>query len=333
MSATHYPKRGLTLGIMYGTTNAIEKTILGKLESITGEAAHPLLLPGMLAELELARHIQLVENNINEVESKIFELNFASSRAKDYCRSEIERRSELKRTAWLDLSYLRNFLMTWNTQLLKMVEHEKWLTRAIYTVTPAQNVASSRSPAVIAETKDLVGEWDTVAEDIEEEETDEKEEVPSANFEKASEIPVSQESPFHDHMLPPYQDSEHSESSEDSSTTLIPVEEDIRAPSKLRESHATWEFAEEARTEPSERGAQELIYPERARETYAKQMCETGEKISVRLAAIRDEYDEKIRDCTMRVEGMAMATQWVSIFWRPLQSLALTANSHKARPP
>lgn len=76
--------------------------------------------------------------------------------------------------------------MTWNTQLLKMVEHEKWLTRAIYTVTPAQNVTCSRSPAVIAETKDLVGEWDPVAEDIKEEETDKKEEVQSANFEKAS---------------------------------------------------------------------------------------------------------------------------------------------------
>lgn len=134
-------------------------------------------------------------------------------------------------------------------------------------------------------------------------------------------------------MLPPYQDSEHSESSEDSSTTLFPIEEDIQAPSKLRESHATWKFAKEARTEPSERGARKLIYPERARETYAKQMSETGEKISARRAAIRDEYDEKIRDCTMRVEGMAMATQWVSILWRPLQSLALTANSHKARPP
>jgi hypothetical protein len=42
-----------------------------------------------------------------------------------------------------------------------------------------------------------------------------------------------------------------------------------------------------------------------------EQMHEVGEKIQNRLAAIRDEYDEKIRDCTMRVDGMAMATQWV----------------------
>lgn len=41
------------------------------------------------------------------------------------------------------------------------------------------------------------------------------------------------------------------------------------------------------------------------------QMRKVGEKIRLRLAAIRDDYDEKIRDCTMRIDGMAMATQWV----------------------
>lgn len=35
-------------------------------------------------------------------------------------------------------------------------------------------------------------------------------------------------------------------------------------------------------------------------------------KIRNRLQDIIDEYDDKIRDCTMRVDNMAMATQWVS---------------------
>jgi hypothetical protein len=41
------------------------------------------------------------------------------------------------------------------------------------------------------------------------------------------------------------------------------------------------------------------------------QMRRAGRRIKDRLEAIIDEYEEKIRDCTMRVEGMAMATQWV----------------------
>jgi hypothetical protein len=34
-------------------------------------------------------------------------------------------------------------------------------------------------------------------------------------------------------------------------------------------------------------------------------------KIQDRLHAIIEEYEEKIRECTMRVDGMAMSTQWV----------------------
>jgi hypothetical protein len=65
---------------------------------------------------------------------------------------------------------------------------------------------------------------------------------------------------------------------------------------------------------------------------YIQQMRRTGERIKVRLAAIRDEYDEKIRDCTMRVDGMAMATQWVN----SLNETALYQADHrspKAKPP
>lgn len=39
---------------------------------------------------------------------------------------------------------------------------------------------------------------------------------------------------------------------------------------------------------------------------------QTGQKIKDRIQGIIDEYDDKIRDCTMRVDGMAMATQWAS---------------------
>ncbi|CZR63864.1 uncharacterized protein PAC_13761 [Phialocephala subalpina] len=46
--------------------------------------------------------------------------------------------------------------------------------------------------------------------------------------------------------------------------------------------------------------------PERTKNT----MRRAGRKIRDRLQAIIDEYEDKIRDCTMRLEGMAMATQW-----------------------
>lgn len=39
----------------------------------------------------------------------------------------------------------------------------------------------------------------------------------------------------------------------------------------------------------------------------------TSSLIKERLQELVEELDEKIEDCTMRVEGMAMATQWVSL--------------------
>jgi Mg2+ and Co2+ transporter CorA len=35
-----------------------------------------------------------------------------------------------------------------------------------------------------------------------------------------------------------------------------------------------------------------------------------GKRIQRRLDAIYEEYEDKIRDCSMRLDGMAMATQW-----------------------
>ena len=41
-------------------------------------------------------------------------------------------------------------------------------------------------------------------------------------------------------------------------------------------------------------------------------MCHTSRKIKSRVREIIHEYHEKIRECALRVDGMAMATQWVS---------------------
>jgi hypothetical protein len=49
---------------------------------------------------------------------------------------------------------------------------------------------------------------------------------------------------------------------------------------------------------------------------------QTGQKIKDRIQGIIDEYDDKIRDCTMRVDGMAMATQWA----RPTSTTVVSFN-------
>jgi hypothetical protein len=43
------------------------------------------------------------------------------------------------------------------------------------------------------------------------------------------------------------------------------------------------------------------------------QMKRTGIMIKDRLQSLIEEYDEKIEECSMRVDGMAIATQWVQL--------------------
>jgi Mg2+ and Co2+ transporter CorA len=137
-----------------------------------------------LVEIELLRHTRLVEANIVQVETKIFELDVVPGATEGGGEKENRRRNEAKRSAWLNLSYLRNSLITWHVELGKIMTHSNALKSL--------------------DGKDSVNIDDTI-------------------------------------------------------------------PWALRE---------------------------------------VGEKIRLRLETIRREYDEKIRHCTMRLDGMAMATQW-----------------------
>jgi hypothetical protein len=217
---------------MYGSSPELEKSLLKRLRSITTEAAHPLILPGIIAELELIRHTQLVESSINEVEARIFELNFQSSKSRDMLRKEVETRNQLKRTSWLDLSYLRNSISTWHKQLRKMTDF-----------------------------------------------VDAHEETESQTC--GSELPTDVDFNLHqlyDTKMIEGRDSEHKH---DGST----LHQDV---SQIRSS---WMYKND--------------------QEYKLEMRRVGAKIKNRLISILDNYDEKIRDCTMRMDGMVMATQWV----------------------
>jgi hypothetical protein len=261
LSATHYPGSGLTLGILYGSTFAIEKTVLQRLQSISFEAAHPTLLLGICAELELSRHTQLIENSVNDIETKIFDLNFQSGNVNRFSRIELEKRNIDKRTAWLDLTYLCNSITTWNTQLLKVAEHTEALNKELYT-TP--EIATSSTPDV------------NYADNH------------TKTQSRLDNIPPRMER--HPRLLEGKE--KHHYDLRYSSVNQM---------KRLRTLDMTWPHDECINLPPY---CKEY-------DIRREEMQRVSKKIAGRITAIRDEYDEKIRDCTMCVDGMAMATQWV----------------------
>jgi hypothetical protein len=112
----------------------MEKEALNRLAGAREYAFHPLLLPGIFAELERERMVKIVESTIDRLEETIYELDTGSSLG-DACRSTPESGHPagaryVRRTVWLNVTFLRNRLRIWRTQLLKMTEHvEELLVR------------------------------------------------------------------------------------------------------------------------------------------------------------------------------------------------------------
>jgi hypothetical protein len=257
LAATHFPHCGLTFAILFGCSLSIEREVLKRLSFSIPEAVHPLLVPGVFAEIERARHLHVVEATIDELEGKIFELEFHSVEAEAMRRDELERRNQEKRSIWLDTTYLRNNLISWSRQLAKMANHADELEDTIYR--PIWHRNSSQN-------------WRT---------------------RRLNERAMKSEPDLAAHR------EGYPESGGLNSGVITHMIENPAGPSGLIPPKDSAEYDLEK-----------------------MQLFRYGHKIKGRLEAIIDEYDDKIRDCSMRVDGMAMATQWVSgiraVSWRYL---------------
>lgn len=208
-TATFFPHCGLTFGILFGCPFSIEKQIVNRLSYATKEAGHPLLIPGIFAELERNRQVHIIESAIDEVETRILTVDSSPEEMDAMSTSMKETENRAKRAQWLDTTYLRNQLVNWNTQLKKLAGHS--------------------------------------------------DELSNIDFRQ-------------------------------------------QEPDKPRSCDS---------------GQDDWLKNEECTGTSRAHLRRVGVKIRDRVQEIIDEYDAKIRDCTMRVDGMAMATQWVryTISW------------------
>ncbi|RSL99888.1 hypothetical protein CDV31_012022 [Fusarium ambrosium] len=257
LTATYFPHCKLTFAIMFGCPISTEKQVLQRLGKVKAEADHPLLMPGILVELERQRHVCLVDNTINELETQILEIDMLSEDLELMSTEEQARRKQAKRAAWLDTTYLRDQLSNWIVNLEKLQNHADELNHTIFkmsTTGPASAVVTGyRGP----------------------------QEPPSEVF------------PDHCSRTPKFLSYEEP-------TDWIDLSED----GEKGKAYELYPLETEFCKPPSQ--------PRQPLETDKVQdaMERAGNKIKSRLRDIIDEYHEKVRDCTMRVDGMAMATQW-----------------------
>lgn len=258
LTATYFPHNGLTFAILFGCSLTVEKESLGRLSFAMSEAAHPLLMSGIFAELERTRQLPIVESTIDELETRIFQLDFQSS-SMEIPEAEAEIQNKQKRSAWLDTTYLRNSLVSWSTQLAKICQHVDELNNGTFRSTNMK----------IASTD----------EDIALDEISAQRPTGNLGLGHASHFERYKKAILDDNL-------EYRNFGLDDEETMV-YEQDISESSRSRRI----------------RGSNNL-------EEKSEKLRRTGHKIKDRIQGIIDEYDDKIRDCTMRVDGMAMATQW-----------------------
>ncbi|KAK1829013.1 hypothetical protein QBC39DRAFT_357823 [Podospora conica] len=200
LTVTYFPSRRLTFAVLFGCSREQEKMVISRLKKAGDDVAHPMLLPGIVAELERKRQFDVVEDMINEIETQIWQLTsetVATWNQHDTTKAE---RNKQKTQTWLDMSFSRNFLQAQMRLLMRMRKHV------------------SKFPGLIKEQSETA-------------------------------------------------------SSDSETVTVVEGERLLDSDSELRISNA-------------------------------------GVRMRGRLLTLIDEYEEKILDCSMRLEGMAMATQW-----------------------
>ena len=127
LTVTYLPQRNLTFAILFGCNASIEKEVLNRLASAKERGFHPLLLPGIFVELERDRMAEVVEVNINKIEETIYELDTGDTHYESTETGHPAGPRYMRRTVWLNVTFLRNRLRILKTQFLKLIEHAEEL--------------------------------------------------------------------------------------------------------------------------------------------------------------------------------------------------------------
>lgn len=231
LTVTYFPDCELSFAVLFGCQISTEEEIIKRLAHAHDDVFHPLLLPGIVAEIERKRHFYHADNTIDEMETRISELETRPDALEGIDATEMAKIYRDKRSTWLDTTYTRNCLISWKVQLENMVRQ-----------TEALDPSSKINDASASEVK-----W----------------------LGTRREVDVS----LHQNGISRGQGQGYQDEMTDSPTTVV-ASEDYRSHEKRRA---------------------------------------TGQKIASRIQTLIEEYDDKIRDCTMRIDGMAMATQWVRL--------------------
>ncbi|EJT75929.1 hypothetical protein GGTG_05854 [Gaeumannomyces tritici R3-111a-1] len=148
LSATHFPRTGFTSAVVFGCefddeavrgnmripTSSLKSgdRITGLLSNSEATVAHPMLLVGILAEVELRRHQAIVRRAVEHLLDTVTKVS--TGEGADYQVLAPQSGDEDKHAIkpWLDMHVIKIKLESWQRELEKMVEHVEELSQTLY---------------------------------------------------------------------------------------------------------------------------------------------------------------------------------------------------------
>lgn len=153
ISAVFYPETGHTVAIVLGCSERILEEFAGRIENSEDSFAHPLLLFGILIEIEKKRHLRLVDEKVFHLLRRVRVL---SQMTKISSTSEITREN-YSVDLWIEVSRLRIALGAWQQELAKIDEHISLLEGGVLARPTSDDAASASSRNTDASTTETLG--------------------------------------------------------------------------------------------------------------------------------------------------------------------------------
>jgi hypothetical protein len=256
-TVTHFPRQKLTLGIVFGSSREQEISILTRLRKAGEDVAHPILLAGVLTEMERARQMDAIEETIDDLETQIFLLDSETVTTRKNTGSTKAERNRQKTKAWLNATFARNSLLGYQSLLFKMRKYIDEFPHLANQLIAHKGSIHRRQ----------IGRREPKSGDL---------------------------------LSSKILDTPHS--GEDLGSM-----NDNNPPHNAYDSGILSKCWSEGGTLTEE--PEMILY-----DAYEHQesIQQAGMRMGDRLITMIEEYDDKIRDFTMRIDNMAMATQWVS---------------------
>ncbi|KAI1110719.1 hypothetical protein F5Y14DRAFT_454803 [Nemania sp. NC0429] len=131
LTMTYFPHCNLKFAVVFGCNSRIQKEILDRLVLVGDNGFHPLLLPGIIVEIERKRHAQMIDDIADEFEARIFQLEVGPDAGEGTATLQMEKLHKDRRSAWLNITYTRNCLVSWRKQLENIALHVDEVSRPL----------------------------------------------------------------------------------------------------------------------------------------------------------------------------------------------------------